>query len=43
MFDNLSDKLERGLKYKRTWAITEINVIKEVRRKLLEADVNENG
>jgi signal recognition particle subunit SRP54 len=44
MFDNLSDKLERSLKLlKGEGKITEINIaetLKEVRRALLDADVN---
>ena len=44
MFDNLSEKLERSLKVlKGQGKITEINVaetLKEVRRALLDADVN---
>ena len=44
MFDNLSDKLEKALhNLKGHGKITEINVaetLKEVRRALLDADVN---
>ena len=44
MFDNLSDKLERAFKVlKGQGKVTEINVaetMKEVRRALLDADVN---
>ena len=44
MFDNLQDKLDRAFKIlKGQGKITEINVaetLKEVRRALLEADVN---
>ena len=44
MFENLSDKLERSFKLlKGQGRITEINVaetLKEVRRALLDADVN---
>lgn len=44
MFDNLSEKLERSFKIlKGEGKITEINVaqtLKEVRRALLDADVN---
>ncbi|MCL4482709.1 MAG: signal recognition particle receptor subunit alpha, partial [Bacteroidetes bacterium] len=44
MFENLSDKLERSFKLlKGQGKITEINVaetLKEVRRALLDADVN---
>ena len=44
MFDNLSDKLERAFKVlKGQGKISEINVaetIKEIRRALLDADVN---
>ena len=44
MFENLSDKLERSFKLlKGQGRITEINIaetLKEVRRSLLDADVN---
>ena len=44
MFDNLSDRLERSFKIlKGEGRITEINVaetLKEIRRALLDADVN---
>jgi signal recognition particle subunit SRP54 len=46
MFENLSDKLERSFKLlKGEGRITEINVaetLKEVRKALLDADVNLN-
>ena len=41
MFENLSDRLERSFKIlKGEGKITEINVLKDVRRALLDADVN---